>query len=183
MGEQNISRVIDNIIDQSGLSAGYTSGVTDFATYVATDPSHTSDSINTQWFSSNGTTIGNVDFDLGSSFTVSQIALWFRAHGARNTAAITNFTLLADDEATFTGATNLGSFTNASFTDLSVQVYDFADIEAQFIRMEITGNNGNAGNTAHAEVAFDTVSAVPVPAAVWLMGSALLGLLGLRKKT
>ena len=181
MGDFSSSFDIGNIIDQSGLSDVYTSGVTDFDTYVATDPTHTGNIVNSHWFSSNGTLTGNIDFDLGSSLTVSRIALWFRA-GAQNAPAITNFTLFADDENTFTAATNLGSFTNAAFTDLSVQVYDFTDTQAQFIRMQITANNGNIFNTAHGEVAFDTVSAVPVPAAVWLMGSALVGLLGFRKK-
>ena len=181
----NVSGGIGNIINQSGLSANYINGVTDFDTYVAGNPTHANAAGVGHWSSQPGTTTGNIDFDLGSNYIVSQIALWFTVHPiASNTfSTITTFTLFADDENTFAGATNLGNFTNSEFTDASVQVFDFSDTQAQFIRLQITANNGNTSQTRHGEAAFDTVSAVPAPAAVWLMGSALIGLLRFRKKT
>lgn len=42
---------IGNTIDQSGLSLGYESGVTDFDTYWASKPEHTSKSDGNEWFS------------------------------------------------------------------------------------------------------------------------------------
>lgn len=172
---------INHIIDQSGLSSTYTSGATDFDTYVNSNPTHTAFTTNVDEWQSSGTTTGNIDFDLGSSLTVSGMAMWFTTW--YTAVAIKSFTLYADDEATFTNATNLGDFTNTIFGDASVQVFNFSDTDAQFIRMQITDNNGYF-STNHAEVAFDAapVSAVPVPAAVWLFGSALMGLVGLRKK-
>lgn len=62
-------------LDQSGLSAGYTSGVTDFDSYVASNPSHVHSGLNTH-FLSNGVTSGNIDFDLGDMFAVERVAIW-----------------------------------------------------------------------------------------------------------
>jgi hypothetical protein len=42
---------IDNTINQSGLSIGYQSGLTDFATYLALNPKHTSAANGNEWFS------------------------------------------------------------------------------------------------------------------------------------
>lgn len=61
------------MIDQSGLSSSYTSGVTNFDTYLASNPTHNS-TLTTGWESGFAITTGNVDFDLGSSVTVSRMA-------------------------------------------------------------------------------------------------------------
>jgi hypothetical protein len=58
--------------DQTGLSATYISGVTDFATFTA---STTHDSqVDNDWVSS--TTVGSVTFDLGTVQTVDGLAFW-----------------------------------------------------------------------------------------------------------
>jgi len=54
---------IGNVIDQSGLSPGYTSGVTGASSYTAT---HVGLVFTAHWQSSVGTTTGFVSFDLGS---------------------------------------------------------------------------------------------------------------------
>src|SRR5262249_11316039 len=66
----------DSPRNQSGLSAGYTSLVTDFAAYLAGNPTHNMANGANGWFSFNGTVTGNFDFDLGGSFTIESFALW-----------------------------------------------------------------------------------------------------------
>jgi hypothetical protein len=47
----NINYSIGNTINQSGLSLGYASGITDFGSYLATHAAHTSSAKGTEWFS------------------------------------------------------------------------------------------------------------------------------------
>ena len=67
---------LNNIRNQSGLSTGYTSGVTDFDTYIAGNPTHNGGGTSTIWDSNNYTTTGHIDFDLGGSFSIESFALW-----------------------------------------------------------------------------------------------------------
>lgn len=41
---------------------------------------------------------------------------------------------------------------------------------------------GGSNNDAYLDAAYLNVTSVPVPAAVWLFGSGLIGLIGLRGK-
>ena len=66
----------DNTRNQSGLSTGYTSLVTDFDTYIASNPTHNSNLFANVWVSAIGTLTGNFDFDLGGTFTIQSFALW-----------------------------------------------------------------------------------------------------------
>jgi hypothetical protein len=49
--QTNNSYAIENTINQSGLSLGYESGVTDFDSYLASKPEHTSNAKGNEWFS------------------------------------------------------------------------------------------------------------------------------------
>ena len=49
-------------------------------------------------------------------------------------------------------------------------------------RFQVFTTGGGGGAPRFDAAYFDNVAAVPVPAAVWLMGSGLLGLMGMRKK-
>ena len=69
-----------NIINQTGLSSGFVSGVTDFSAYLATGPIHeTNDEFNA-WAGENGPVLGDLDFDLGSTFLLSSLALWSQSN-------------------------------------------------------------------------------------------------------
>jgi hypothetical protein len=59
-----------HVIDQSGLSAAYTSGVTDFDIYLASNSTHNTNLAINLWRSDFGVPTGNVDFDLGGTFTI-----------------------------------------------------------------------------------------------------------------
>ena len=60
----------NHMIDESGLSSTYVSGVTDFATYMATNPSHTFAYSGFEWFSPAGVHSGTIIYNLGASFTI-----------------------------------------------------------------------------------------------------------------
>lgn len=147
---------LERIGDQSGLSAGYTSGGDDFGAYLAGSPTHTSVG-GTDWISEDGSTTGYIEFDLGSLMVIDAMAIWNMSfqNPQQLTAAVTEFDLFANGNL-------LGSYTigvPAANPSLA-QVIGFAPVAAQIVRMEITANNGSRLNSALGEVAF---SAFPVP--------------------
>ncbi|MCH7645066.1 MAG: hypothetical protein IH974_09550 [Myxococcales bacterium] len=150
---------ISNVIDQSGLSAGYTSQVANFDTYIASAPSHDSLLTAAVWLSSFGTTTGNVDFDLGGTFFIQSVALWNRGEGSSDN--ITGITLLADDNASFTDPVTLGSFTadlnTGPIQRVLPEVFTFAPAAASHVRMQITSNNG-ASTSGFGEIAFEVLA-------------------------
>ena len=151
--------------DQSGLSVGYINGVADFDTYLAMNPTHDSTSDNF-WFQS-GVTSGNFDLDLGGSFNIESMALWNDQHDA----AVNSFTLLADDNSSFSSPTNLGNLTANQAADISAvpaQRFDFASTSASHVRIQINSTHGFNGISI-GEVAFNS-SAVPEPSSFLFLG-------------
>jgi hypothetical protein len=148
---------VANITNQSGLSAAYTSGVTDFDAYVATTTNLSPAPSNFFLFNANS---GVVTFNLGASYTLNALALWQFAAGT--TTSVRGFNLYADTDAdTSNLGTSLGSF-NAinSATPIGAQVFNFSATPTQFIQLEIT-SNGNSINTGLGEVAFREATPVP----------------------
>ncbi len=76
-------------------------------------------------------------------------------------------------EFTFTGNGNQNFYYNNNNVSFS---------QSNFTLIDGT-NGGSAGNTAMPALRLNTVSSVPVPAAAWLFGSGLIGLIGTRKKS
>jgi hypothetical protein len=174
----------DNTRNQSGLSAGYTSLVTDFDTYIASNPTHNSLDVFNDWRSNIGIVTGSFDFDLGGTFTIQSFALWNIGSGQFSLANVRGFELLADDNAAFSSPTSLGSFdanpNTGPDTAVLPGVFPFAPTSAAFVRMVITSNNG-AIVTEIGEAAFEVQSspaAVPEPASMGLLAAGGLGLLG-----
>ena len=72
---------------------------------------------------------------------------------------------------------------SASFINKSDSSRFFVGINAGNDLIDaITWSTGNNSKDGYGLDNFQTVAAVPVPAAVWLFGSGLLGLVGIRKK-
>ncbi len=154
---------IDNIINQSGLSVGYTSGVTDFDSYLATHPTNNAGNA---WAGNSGPVFGEMIFDLGGIFAIDSFALWTQS----NSNAIDAFSILVDG--------NLAGSFNAlvgSGPNIAAQVFDLTDLAGQFITLQVFSNHGGQ-NVNIGEVAFETVS-VPEPASIAVL---LLGLAGIR---
>ena len=66
---------VDNVINQSGLSVGYTPVVTSFEDYLALKPTH-SGALNTEWFSGQEARSARLTFDFGKEVTLFKLALW-----------------------------------------------------------------------------------------------------------
>lgn len=187
-----IGKTIDQsgLFDSNGLPVTYVSGVTGFTSFVTSvttaDGSTTSvaDGSNNGWFSQQAphAITGNIDFDLGGSFAIESFALW---NDPQTSAlqGIDSFKLWADDNGGFTSPLLLGSF-NAILTsepDNYGQIFNFSSIDASHVRLEIVSNHGSLDFTGFSEMAFG-VTVVPVPAAVWLFGSGLLGLVAVARR-
>lgn len=168
---------VDNLGDQSGLSVGYTSTVDDFDTYIASAPTHPNQA-GTAWLSANGNPTGNVNFSLGGPVTIESFALW--NYGSDSTVNIIDFTLLADDNPTFSSPTVLGSFSANPNTGpangVLAEVFSFAPTDASYVRMQITSNNGHTF-TGAGEAAFEVFEIVPEPASIFLAAIGLASLL------
>jgi hypothetical protein len=158
----------DNIINQSGLSVGYTSGVTDFDSYLATHPVNVS--VNA-WAGVRGV-LGEIVFDLGGIYTIDSFVLWTQS----NSNAVNAFSILVDG--------NLAGSFNAlvgSAPSITAQAFDLKDLTGQFITLQVSSNHGGL-NVNIGEVAFETTS-VPEPAILALLGLGLAGIGFSRKKT
>jgi len=164
-----------NAINQNGLSAGYTSLVDDFDTYIASNPTHSViPAPNNDWFSAPGTLTGNFDFDLGGAFTLESFALW--DIGSNNASNVIGFNLLIADNAAFSGSTLLGSFTanpnTGPLTASLPEVFTFSATSGSFVRMEITSNNGG-GQSGFGEAAFEIQDqTAPEPGSLALFAAA-----------
>jgi hypothetical protein len=160
-----------NAIDQSGLSVGYVSGVTDFDTYTATHDTSTSPV--TVFSATDLSSAGIVDFNLGSSFLIDRIAIWGTDFPGLD---MSSFDLSADDNASFTSPTALGTFSPAaqSADPQLKQTFSFTPVSEQYFRLSsIVTSHGT--QLAIGEVAF---SAVP-EARAWLGLGLVCGVFGL----
>lgn len=172
----------DNVRNQSGLSANYTSLVTDFDDYLATNPTHQFSSQSDIWngnFDHNGVPPlpGNFDLDLGGWFVIESLALW--NFGANQDANLVGFTLLADDDDAFSDPVTLGSYyaipTTGPLSAVRAEVFSFEPVHATFVRMHITLNHGDSVNVIFGEVAFE-VRPIPEPSSLVLLSFGVLGL-------
>ncbi len=179
---------INDTLNQNGLSFGYTSGLTNFNAYLASNPTHTVTFGGYEWFGEAGTTSAQVTYNLGGVTTIDALALW-----NEESSGIGNLSLLSSlDGINFTTfASNLIPTDNTA--DYPADVFTFSAVTTQYVRFDITNSpqpNGHQGVTfpaaAIGEVAFRTASATSsVPDAgstALLLVAGLMGLAGLRKR-
>lgn len=153
---------IAHTFDQSGLSVGCASGVTDFDAYVAGNPTHAVFSSSNAWAGLPGPVMGSIDYDLGLSITLESLALWTN----RTASAITSLSVFVASNSGFDDATNVGLF--APSPTLSVQAFATTPATGRFVRLTVTSVNG--GNFVNlAEVAFESAT-VPEPSSLALVG-------------
>lgn len=172
-------------INKSGLSRTYTSLVTDFDAFIATNPTAAHGNGANIWGSTLGVRAGNFDLNLGGTFLVSGMAFW---NLVGDVSSVRQFNLLADSDASFGNPVNLGLFTASNVLGIgastSAQVFTFPQTTAAFIRIQILNTwSPTSDHAAFNEVAFKATSVpAPEPTATCLLGLGALGLASRRRR-
>ena len=134
-----------NLINQNGLSASYTSGVTDFTGFTST-ATHAGPGV---WLASGPPNDpatqppATLDFDLGSNFLVGAMALWGSAASVpTNDPGIKDFSLIGSLQSDFSNPINLGNFSASTNTSspTSAQVFSFIPATVRYVQLTINTN-------------------------------------------
>tara|TARA_R110001583_G_scaffold41891_1_gene133121 strand:- start:15106 stop:15675 length:570 start_codon:yes stop_codon:yes gene_type:complete len=112
--------------------------------------------------------------DLGSMSNIDQIDLWNRTDCCD--ARLADFTVSIFDAALSTIWSQV--FSGAAGTH---EIFNTGSVLGQIVKIQLNGTNYL--QLAEVQVFGNNVSAVPVPAALFLFAPALLGFLGLRRKS
>lgn len=161
------------LINQSGLSSTYVSGVTDFDLFTSTTTAAYDRNLSN--YGLGGVAgLGSFYFDLGNLYSVDSIATWGQDCCS---ATMTNYDLYASDTFGASGSRVLiGSFTGG--TTPNAFVHNFDSISAQFFEVDVTANGGYTAATRMNEIVFGGAT-ISVPEtssiAMLLLGLAVLG--------
>jgi PEP-CTERM motif len=156
-------------IDHTGLLTNFISGVTDFDTYIAGNPTHAGPNASNAWSAAVGNLPINLDYGLGASYSIGDLALWTSFGGF----SINRFSVFTATNAGFVGATNVGSFDANDTSPVIAQVFALAPSVGSFLRIQILSNEG-AGFVNLSEIGVEvTSSAVPEPTTLVLLGTGL----------
>jgi hypothetical protein len=168
----------DNLINQGGLATGFTSGVTDFATYLASNPQHTIISAGAEWFTNSGISAATLTFNLGSVLTVDSLAAWVDEFWGAGSIEV----LLSLDGLSYT---SVGSFNPTDWAtnvaSYGADVFSFAATSAQFVQLALSNCpqplSVSGGGCGMGEVAFNSITGgtVPEPGTLALLGMGLAG--------
>ena len=181
-----------NLINQTGLSANYTSGVTLAASSTAT--THADTAFSNGWASDQpgGFSPFVLSFDLGSAESISAVRLWSTTVTTSGAIGdVEDFEVFSDNDfdPTNGGLMSLGSFTAANQSGNARLPEDFAlsTTTSQYFHFGINSNRGDANNvdstrTSLGEVAFITTVAVPEPSALIMLTAMAGGLMARRRR-
>ena len=177
---------IADTYNQNGLLSKYISGVTDFDAYMSTNPRHSPLFSPSEWFSSAPLNSASVTYNLGTARHIAAMAYWNEESAGTGSIDLlksldgVNFTLVAS---------SLVPTDNPNNASYRPDVFSFGAVNAQFLRVNLSGCPQGGGPTtwcAIGEVAFNAVAApvseVPEPASLGLLGLGLAGLAALRRR-
>lgn len=171
--------VAPRLFDESGLSARYSNGVTDFAQYAGAGITHLGSSTTngTGYLAAAGAT---VDIDLGQQLLVRSLALW----NDNDAQGVRNFSLSIADNAAFSNAIALGSFVaqygyaNTFLTyskGTPAQLFDLNDAVGRYVRIKFeTAYSGSNINVGELVFGAEAPQKIPEPGALALTGLGLL---------
>ncbi|SEM75648.1 hypothetical protein SAMN04489760_1432 [Syntrophus gentianae] len=172
--------VVENAINQTGLSAGFVSGATDWDAYFTGNPTHTLVAPYYEWWgNSNSGLTGSVTFDLGGLFTIDKLALW-----NEEVTGIASFDVYTSTDGVVFNlvASNLLPTNNPQGYNYLADIFNLTNSVGQYVKLDLTGAGESGYNTVSmGEIAFST-SAVPLPSAILLLGPGLVGLAWVRRK-
>lgn len=178
---------INNTINQSGLSSGFVSGVTDFDAYLATNPTHTLAFPCCEWFGNQNTSTASVLYDMGAVYTVSGLALW-----NEESSGIGLLNLYASTDGISFSPLLLGVVPTDHFlVNYPADIFNFPATALRYMRFDMSNcpqpNAASFSACAIGEVAMAVGGRnggeVPEPGTFVLLGAGLAGVALLRRRS
>lgn len=162
-----------NTIDQSGLSAAYLHGVTDYDTFISSTTIANGGDIAAEWM--NGSPV-DYFYNFDKAYDITSFALWNR--NCCSSQGIKNFNLWGTSDGF--GSEQLLLSNEVGYGTIALaQIYDFSEFTANGVRLEVLSTYQSGGLTTHDEVAFEANLAslnIPEPSIIALMGLGVAGI-------
>ncbi len=124
-----------------------------------------------------------VSFDLGNSYDLTGFSLWNNGGEIANDGeGVNSFTLNFFDSS----MGSVGTFSNTAQDILTEQSFTFPAAASNVQTVDFVINSNHAVSPERVYVYFHEINfegtAVPIPSAIWLLGSGLFGLVGIKRK-
>lgn len=153
-------------INQAGLTATYTSGVTTLTSYTAQDPRQgfTTSSFEGFTATADGQVNALFDYDLGALYDLEKVLFWNTKND--DAARVVTFQVFVDASPAFGSAVNLGTFTAGSGSSsfpTPLEVFNLPAATSRYVRFRVL-TNGGAAYSEFGEIAFAGRTSSSIPA-------------------